>query len=82
MAVKPIDGDVLLDRFLELRRWLREVVGVCFYCCDTLAFLQCDREGGGPKDVKPNLADCAHRDGGAKCRDRANAAKRTMPGRR
>lgn len=66
----PDDGP--LDRFIALRRWLRDL-GVCWSCQDNLAWIQIERERGAK--VKAVL-ECATPD---RCRDRANAGKKSMP---
>ena len=73
MAPETDPGDALLDRFLVLRRWLREL-DVCWTCSDTLAFVQIERERGA-KGVKAIL-ECKTPD---RCRERANDGRKTMP---
>ena len=66
-------GELMLERFIALRRWLREL-HVCWRCSDTFAWVQIEREGGN-KGVKP-VQECGTPD---RCRDRANAGRKTMP---
>jgi hypothetical protein len=73
MVVAHDPGDVMLDRFISLRGWLRGL-GVCWSCQDTLAWCQVDREKSG-QTVKP-AQDCGTSD---LCRARANAGRKSMP---
>lgn len=73
MMVRADPGEKMLDRFVVLRRWLRGI-DVCWSCSDTLAFVQIEREAGS-KNIKPVL-ECRTPD---RCRDRANANRKSMP---
>lgn len=63
-----------LDRFLKLRGHFREA-GCCWACSMAFALTQVSRETGDndvpPSCFKPEL----------NCRDKANAARKTMPAR-
>ena len=66
-------GDALLDRFLQLRRWLKGL-GACWSCQDTFAFLQCEREQGS-KGVKA-IQECHTQHA---CRQAAKLGWKSMP---
>jgi len=73
VAVKPTPADPGVDRFLVLRSWLAGL-GVCWKCQSTLAFVQAERETSGV--VVTAVLECATPE---RCRDRANAGRKTMP---
>lgn len=74
MAAKPLeDGDAMLDRFLALRRWLRDL-DVCWSCQSTLAWVQVEREKSGIAVTA--VLECKTPD---RCRARANAGRQSMP---
>ncbi len=68
-------GDAMIDRFIALRRWLRDL-GVCWSCQDNLAWCQVEREQSG-QPLKP-IQECRTPE---RCRDRANAGRKSMPPR-
>jgi hypothetical protein len=61
-------------RFFQLVEWLRSIPGVCWSCRYVFALVQTDREAGEPG---PRERYCHTPSRG--CRERANAARATMP---
>ena len=72
--VAALVGDKLLDRFIQLRRWLR-ALGVCWHCQDAMAMAQAEREVGST-EVRADLAGCAAQ---WKCAPVARREWKTMP---
>lgn len=73
MTVAALVGDKLLDRFIELRRWLRGL-GICWSCQDVMAMAQAEKEAGSLEGRA--VLSCVNRD---KCSDVAKQSWKTMP---